>query len=128
MDELLTRLRAKRARTSRFGHAGSTTTATKASLSEATSSSAEAISEDDIEYSIRKVSILGNGFRVVMVGGKRMVLSVPTELLTDHVDLMTIAAKHAGGVSAGQVESIVHFACVYDRTIITVLVVWVSIY
>lgn len=96
MEELLSRLRAKRARSSTAASRGS-------SSSSAASSSAEAISEDDVEYSIRKVSILGNGFRVVVVGGKRMVLSVPTELLTDHVDLMSMAAKRGGGISVVQV-------------------------
>lgn len=39
---------------------------------------------EDIVTAIKKVAILGDGFQVLNVGPRRMVLSVPIELNQDH--------------------------------------------
>jgi len=65
-------------------------------------------SEDDIIVAIGKLSKLGSGFRTVMVGSTRMVLSVPTELDNDHVQVIqcaqTVFAERREGISFDQVR------------------------
>jgi len=53
--------------------------------------SAQAICEDDIERSIKKLKVLGNGFNLLNIGSKKMVQSVPCELNTDHTTVLLIA-------------------------------------
>jgi len=48
-------------------------------------------SEEDIKISIKKLAKLGNGFRTIEVGSSTMIVSVPTELNTDHMEVMTLA-------------------------------------
>ena len=57
------------------------------------------ISEDDVHRAIRKVAVLGNGFRVLRVGSRRMVVSVPLEMNRDHVAVMELAGPR-GWVTA----------------------------
>eukprot|EP01083_Nonionella_stella_P234436 825262_1 len=60
-------------------------------------------SEDDIIVAIGKLSKLGSGFRTVLVGSTLMVLSVPTELDNDHVQVIqcaqTVFAERQEGIS-----------------------------
>eukprot|EP01083_Nonionella_stella_P234435 825261_1 len=50
-------------------------------------------SVDDNIVAIGKLSKLGSGFRTVLVGSTMMVLSVPTELDNDHVQVIQCAQK-----------------------------------
>jgi len=66
-------------------------------------------SKEDIITAIGKLSKLGSGFRTVQIGKSTMVVSVPTELDNDHMEVMTIAQDVAertaelGRVSVGDV-------------------------
>jgi len=51
------------------------------------------ISIDDIHMSIKKISKLGNGFDLVKVGNKEMIVSVPIEMNRDHFTIMEVAQK-----------------------------------
>ena len=48
-------------------------------------------SDDDIITAVSKLSTLGSGFRTVQIGDVTMIVSVPTELDSDHMELMHIA-------------------------------------
>jgi len=48
-------------------------------------------SKDDIVTAIGKLSKLGSGFRTVKIGNSMMVISVPTELDNDHMEVIKIA-------------------------------------
>jgi len=56
-------------------------------------------SSEDIIISISKLAKLGNGFRTVQVGKSTMIVSVPTELDNDHMEVMKIAQDHQGHVT-----------------------------
>ncbi len=63
------------------------------------------VSIEDIERSIEKLEVLGNGFRIISLGGnhtnnnnERYIISVPMELSNDHQMLMNIC-KDNGHVS-----------------------------
>jgi len=58
-------------------------------------------SKEDIITAIDKLSKLGSGFRTVEIGKSVMVVSVPTELDNDHMDVMNIAAEK---VESGQIK------------------------
>ena len=75
MDELLSRLQKKRG------------------------SQSQQISADDVTQSISKVSSLGNGFKVLRIGRKTMVVSVPCELNRDHTSLIELAQQNQGHFS-----------------------------
>lgn len=64
------------------------------------------ISTADINLAIEKLAKLGGGFRVVQVGNATMVVSVPTELDNDHMQVMQLAAETARdcGVTVTQVQ------------------------
>lgn len=57
------------------------------------------ISEDDVLRAIDKIAVLGNGFRVLRIGGKSMIVSIPLEISNDATDLMTVAQQHEGLIS-----------------------------
>jgi len=57
-------------------------------------------SQEDIIASVGKMSKLskpGSGFRTVEVGGGIMIVSVPTELDNDHMEVMGSAMRHGRG-------------------------------
>ena len=57
-------------------------------------------SEEDIIVAIGKLSKLGSGFRCVKVGKTTMIVSVPTELDSDHMEVMEIAQNCDGTLSS----------------------------
>lgn len=66
-------------------------------------------SEDDIKVAIQKLSKLGNGFRTIKVGSSTMIVSVPTELDNDHMDVMSLA-KDMQCVTLEQVQEVTGWA------------------
>jgi len=61
------------------------------------------VSVSDIEVAIKKLGKLGGGFRTIQVGKSTMVVSVPTELDNDHMQVMTAAQEVGAGVTIDQV-------------------------
>jgi ESCRT-II complex subunit VPS22 len=62
------------------------------------------VSVADIEVAIKKLGKLGGGFRTIQVGKSTMVVSVPTELDNDHMQVLTAAQQVGGeGVTIDQV-------------------------
>ena len=58
------------------------------------SSSRQGISEEDIQRAIKKLSVLGNGYRLKTIGSVNYLVSVPMELNRDHELLVqTIQTK-----------------------------------
>jgi len=57
-------------------------------------------SEEDIIVAVNKLSKLGSGFRTVKVANTVMIVSVPTELNTDHTEVMEIAQNSDGTLSS----------------------------
>ena len=52
---------------------------------------------NDIPIAIKKLAVLGGGFRVVKIGNSQMIVSVPTELDQDHMEIMSLASNDDGG-------------------------------
>jgi ESCRT-II complex subunit VPS22 len=57
----------------------------------------------DIPIAVKKLGKLGGGFRIVKVGKSDMIVSVPTELDQDHMEVMTLAQDGNGCVTADDV-------------------------
>lgn len=53
------------------------------------------VSEDDLARAIKKLRILGSGFSIIPVGGRRLVQSVPGELNMDHTTVLQKAEPTA---------------------------------
>ena len=51
------------------------------------------ISNDDIKRSITNMGQLGNGYKLVLIGGRYYVQSVPCELTNDHTELLAAVAR-----------------------------------
>lgn len=64
------------------------------------------ISKSDIKSALDQIAILGNGYRMLEIGGVEMVVSVPVELQTDHIDIMRFAAANHGWVDVHVVQNI----------------------
>jgi ESCRT-II complex subunit VPS22 len=64
------------------------------------------VSTADITIAIQKLSKLGGGFRIVTVGASTMVISVPTELDNDHMQVMEVATVngYGKGITLDQVQ------------------------
>ena len=63
-------------------------------------------SQGDITIAVKKLSTLGGGFRIIKVGKTTtsvvdMIVSVPTELDNDHMEIMTLTAAQDGGGNRG---------------------------
>ena len=63
----------------------------------------EAVTGDDVERAVAKLSVLGSGFKIVSAGNRRLVRSVPKELSTDHTTALGLAAN--GHLTASQLQS-----------------------
>lgn len=91
-------------RTTKFDFAGPQQQQSKKSKSgKKNNKSKQGYSEEDIKISIKKLAKLGNGFRTIEVGSSTMIVSVPTELNTDHMEVMTLA-KNMQCVTIDQVQ------------------------
>lgn len=51
------------------------------------------VSLDDLTRAIKKLAVLGNGFKIIPLGGKKLVQSVPGELNMDHTTTMQAAER-----------------------------------
>lgn len=58
------------------------------------------VSLDDLTRAIKKLTVLGNGFKIIPLGGKKLVQSVPGELNMDHTTTMQ-QAEATGYLSVG---------------------------
>jgi len=68
-------------------------------------SSQSKVSQADIQVAIQKLGPLGGGFRTVQVGKSTMIISVPTELDNDHMQVLTVASKtRKSGVMTREVQ------------------------
>ena len=56
---------------------------------------------NDIPIAIKKLGVLGGGFRVVKIGNSQMIVSVPTELDQDHMEIMSLASNSNDGGGGG---------------------------
>jgi ESCRT-II complex subunit VPS22 len=61
----------------------------------------ELYSNGDVQIAVQKLHMLGGGFRIVKVGKSDMIVSVPTELDQDHVEVMNLAASEVGSRGLG---------------------------
>jgi ESCRT-II complex subunit VPS22 len=63
-----------------------------------------------LERALKKLRALGNGYGILTVGGRRLVQSVPTELNTDHVAVLSQAAAEQGRVTVASVAKALSWA------------------
>eukprot|EP00934_Nitzschia_sp_Nitz4_P003269 Nitzschia sp. Nitz4//scaffold40_size135432//118066//118791//NITZ4_003267-RA/size135432-processed-gene-0.51-mRNA-1//1//CDS//3329551288//3259//frame0 len=57
----------------------------------------------DISIAVKKLAKLGGGFRIVEVGNSEMIVSVPTELDQDHMEILSLAQDGQGCVTVDDV-------------------------
>ncbi|KAG7356696.1 EAP30/Vps36 family protein [Nitzschia inconspicua] len=64
--------------------------------------------EGDIQIAVKKLHTLGGGFRIVKVGKSDMIVSVPTELDQDHMEVLNLASTEsvAGGQGCVTVDDV----------------------
>eukprot|EP01094_Clydonella_sp_ATCC50884_P022148 TRINITY_DN5044_c0_g1_i1.p1 TRINITY_DN5044_c0_g1~~TRINITY_DN5044_c0_g1_i1.p1 ORF type:complete len:247 (+),score=99.39 TRINITY_DN5044_c0_g1_i1:151-891(+) len=49
------------------------------------------VSQDDVERAIKQLKVLGSGFGLVKIGKEKLIRSVPMELSTDHIAVLSLA-------------------------------------
>jgi ESCRT-II complex subunit VPS22 len=64
--------------------------------------SAQQISKDDIERAVQKLKVLGEGFKILHIGAKRMLQTVPGELNNDQTSII-LMAQNKGYVTIAEV-------------------------
>ncbi|ETW00838.1 hypothetical protein H310_07364 [Aphanomyces invadans] len=57
------------------------------------------ISDDDIKRSVKKLKVLGEGFNVIELGSKTMIVTVPVELNQDHSSILLLAQETKGVIT-----------------------------
>ena len=62
------------------------------------------VSTSDLLVAIQKLGKLGGGFRTIQINKSTMVVSVPTELDNDHMEVMRVAQECETGVTLEQVQ------------------------
>lgn len=62
---------------------------------------AQPVSEDDLLRAIERLQCLGGGWKVLTVGGKKVIRSVPVEFSPDQSEVIRVAAEGARRVRAG---------------------------
>jgi ESCRT-II complex subunit VPS22 len=97
----------------------------------ASSAAVTEVSEADVRRAVDKLHVLGNGFRVLDVNGRAMVVSVPTELSNDHQAILALCQEN-GSVSEGQLRSAKKWTRERCRSVIDPLVrdglVWLDVH
>jgi ESCRT-II complex subunit VPS22 len=63
------------------------------------STSGTTITLEDVHKAIEKISVLGNGFRLVRISNASMILSVPLEITTDHQTIIAAASENGSFVN-----------------------------
>jgi len=58
---------------------------------------AQPISEDDLLRAIERLACLGGGWKVLTIGGKKVIRSVPVELSQDQGEVIRLASDERGG-------------------------------
>mmetsp|Transcript_15169 Transcript_15169/g.31368 ORF Transcript_15169/g.31368 Transcript_15169/m.31368 type:complete len:264 (+) Transcript_15169:2-793(+) len=74
------------------------------SSSSSSTDSTNTYSKGDIAIAVKKLGTLGGGFRIVTVGKSDMIVSVPTELDNDHVEIMKLAQDGLGCVTVDDIQ------------------------
>ena len=64
----------------------------------------DSVSKDDVVQSIKKLSKLGSGFRLLQIGKRTIVQSVPGELNRDHNMVLSQAESQGGWVRSADIE------------------------
>lgn len=59
----------------------------------------EQVTEDDVKRAIGTLEPLGNGVKLVQIGARKMLVSVPLELSNDHASVLDLAQENRGAVS-----------------------------
>lgn len=67
------------------------------------------IDEEDIVRAVKNIQVLGNGYKMVQIGQKRFIQSVPMELSTDHISIMSLARQFDGKVSINDIMKQFHW-------------------
>ncbi|KAI3379630.1 hypothetical protein SNEBB_001795 [Seison nebaliae] len=76
----------------------------KRKLNESRPSNATPICEDDVQRTVDKLSVLGNGFQLMKLSNITMIRSLPIELSMDHLRLIELAKKRHGQISLSSLE------------------------
>lgn len=76
----------------------------KTRLGTAGNSKTNAVSVADIQVAVTKLAKLGGGFRMIQVGSSTMIVSVPTELDNDHMQVLTVAQELMTGIMVEDVQ------------------------
>jgi len=76
------------------------------------SNMAQPISVEDIERSVTKLAVLGSGFGILNLGSRKIIQSVPCELVSDHTSVIAMAQER-GFVSIKDICS--HYLWPLDR-------------
>eukprot|EP00026_Physarum_polycephalum_P015760 Phypoly_transcript_16524.p1 GENE.Phypoly_transcript_16524~~Phypoly_transcript_16524.p1 ORF type:complete len:259 (-),score=38.29 Phypoly_transcript_16524:84-821(-) len=58
---------------------------------------------DDIERSVKKLKVLGNGFNLLSIGNRKILQSVPCELAIDHTTVL-LQAEDTGNITRSKLE------------------------
>jgi len=64
----------------------------------------DSVSKDDVVQSIKKLGKLGSGFRLLQIGKRTIVQSVPGELNRDHNMVLSQAESQGGWVRSADIE------------------------
>ena len=60
------------------------------------------VTAEDVREAVSRIGILGSAHRITDIAGVPMIISVATELDTDHTHAMEVAKKHGGGYTLAQ--------------------------
>eukprot|EP01091_Cochliopodium_minus_P017322 TRINITY_DN6755_c0_g1_i1.p1 TRINITY_DN6755_c0_g1~~TRINITY_DN6755_c0_g1_i1.p1 ORF type:complete len:254 (-),score=77.29 TRINITY_DN6755_c0_g1_i1:38-799(-) len=63
------------------------------------------VSKDDIERSISKLKVFGGGYQILKIGNTKMIQSIPTELSTDHTNIIELSQKNNGFVTLSIIKN-----------------------
>jgi len=78
-------------------------------LSRVRGASAQEISGDDVESAVGTLKVLGNGFSVHVVGSRKVIQSVPTELNSDHMTILSLTEGNGGQVTSSHIIETLHW-------------------
>ncbi len=69
----------------------------------------QAMNEEDMVYAIEAMNVLGHGYQILNMNGKRYLQSIPREMNVDTCQVLSVIEERGGKVNVGEVKDVLEW-------------------
>lgn len=86
------------------------------------------IDQDDIIRAVKSIQVLGNGYKIIQLGQNQFVQSIPLELSTEHISIMSFAKQLDGKVSINDIINQFHWTEEHSLHVLVSNIAFMNVY